>query len=195
MVLRPAVLIALAATILVSGCAHKIQITPQLDAIRNVEVETPADVNVGYFISAADKEKAVITPGGGGDKVTYTPYKETEAALNTMLGRAFHKVYSLRSLSDKSYIAEKNISYIFTPQINTDSSSSGVFTWMATDFTFELTCVAVNSEGVDVWKKTVVGDGHADYGELKRDFGLAARRAAEDAYSKMLQEIINAGEF
>jgi hypothetical protein len=191
---KPARILAITTIVLLTGCAHKVQITPDLDAIRSIEIQA-IDKNVGYFISAADKEMAVITPGGGGDKITYAPYKETEAALNTILGRNFDKVYSLHSLSDSAFIAEKDISYIFTPQVVTSSSSSGIFTWPATDFTFELTCTAVDTEGNTVWEKTVNGDGHADFSELMKDFGLSGRRAAEAAYTEMLQEIANAGVF
>jgi len=190
-----AAFIILATTIIVSGCAHKIQITPQLSSIRNIEVPAPVDKNVGYYISAADRESAVITPGGGGDKITYAPYKETEAALNTVLGRAFGKVYALRSPADSDFIAAKDISYIFTPRITPNSSSSNIFTWFATDFTFELTCTAVDAMGNDVWETSVTGTGHADTSEMMKDFGLSGRRATEDAYSRLLQELINAEVF
>ncbi|MDH3979515.1 MAG: hypothetical protein OEU91_03270 [Gammaproteobacteria bacterium] len=163
--------------------------------MRNAQVPAPSEKNVGYFIPAAEREKAVITPGGGGDKITYAPYKQTEAALNTILGRAFSKVYSMRSTNDTNFIAEKNISYIFTPVIETSSSSSGIFTWPATDFSLKLTCTAVDANGNKVWNKTVTGEGHAEYNEFIKDFGLSGRRAAEAAYTEMLMEIANAGVF
>jgi len=190
----PAVLIVSAA-ILLSGCAHKIQITPPLENIRSVPLAESSSRNVGYYISAENRSKAVITPGGGGDDVTYAPYKETEAALNTILSRTFRRVYSLPSMTDTAFITEKEISYIFTPLIQTNSSSTGIFTWPATDFTFELTCTVVDTEGNEIWAKTVTGEGHADYDEFMKDLGLSGRRAAEAAYSKMMQEISDAGGF
>lgn len=187
--------ILVAASILLVGCAHKIQITPPLENIRNVAMPEPVSSNAGYYISAENRSSAVITPGGGGDSVTYAPYKDTEAALNTILSRNFRRVYSLPSMNDTAFISEKEISYIFTPLIQTNSSSTGIFTWPATDFTFELTCTAVDTGGSEVWAKTVTGEGHADYDEFMKDLGLSGRRAAEAAYLEMMQEISNAGIF
>jgi len=193
--LRILAALAVVTTILLGGCAHKIQITPPLETIRNTPMNEPVNVTVGYFISAENRSKAVISPGGGGDKVTYAPYRETEAAMNTILSRNFVRVYSLPSMSDIDFITEKNISYIFTPVIQTNSSSSGIFTWPATDFSFELTCTAVDPAGNEVWGKTVTGEGHADYSEFMKDFGLSGRRAAEAAYLEMMHEISSAGVF
>jgi hypothetical protein len=36
-----------------------------------------------------------------------------------------------------------------------------------------------------VTKKSVTGSGHAEFGEFKRNFGLAAQRATLDAVQKM----------
>jgi hypothetical protein len=192
---RSATAILIAAAILVSGCAHKMQIVPPLDNIRSVPLSDASSKNAGYYISAENRSKAVVTPGGGGDKVTYAPYKETEAALNTILSRTFRRVYPVPSMTDTDFINEKEISYIFTPLIQVNSSSTGIFTWFATDFTFELTCTAVDTEGNKIWTKTVVGEGHADYDEVSQDAGIAGGRAAEAAYLKMMQEISNASVF
>lgn len=185
----------LAAAVFLSGCAHKIQITPPLEDIRNAPLAEQYSGNAAYYISAENRAKAVITRGGGGDHITYAPYKETEAALNTILSRTFKRVYSLPSLADTAFIAEKEIRFVFTPLIHTDSSSTGIFTWPATDFTFELTCMVVDAEGNEVWEKTVTGKGHADFDEFMKDLGLSGRRAAEAAYLEMMQEISKAGVF
>jgi hypothetical protein len=185
----------LLAAILISGCAHQIQITPSLDNIRSLPLSKSNSKNAAYYISAEDMSKAVVTPGGGGDSVTYAPYRQTEAALNTILSRNFSRIYSLPTLSDTNFISEKQISYVFTPLIRTDSSSTGIFTWPATDFTFELTCTATDARGNELWAKSVTGKGHANYDEVIKDFGLAGRRAAETAYLEMMKAISTAEVF
>src|SRR5436190_546409 len=82
------------------GCAHRIDITPPLNTL---QATSAAKINktVGYYISEADKAKEVTTPGGGGDRVTYQPYKESEPALNQVLSNIYVKVIPIRSLDDK----------------------------------------------------------------------------------------------
>ncbi len=184
----PVCLIALA------GCSHSIQLTPPLDSIRNIDLQRKIDKNVGYYISISDRNKEVTTPGGGGDDVKYFPYKETESALNTMLSRVFSKTYSIKDLNDSQFYLEKDISYIFKPTIKTSSSSSSAFTWPPTEFTFELTCTAVNPGDRIIWNKTVSATGNAEFSEFKSDFSLSARRASEKAFQKMMVEISNANE-
>ncbi|WP_321777167.1 hypothetical protein [Sulfurimonas sp.] len=72
---------SIVAITLLSGCSHKISISPSLEDIRETKVEKKVDVNVGYYISKHNKQLKVTTSGGGGDKVEYTPYKDTEGAF------------------------------------------------------------------------------------------------------------------
>lgn len=175
--------------LLLSGCAHKIDIAPNLDKIRETKVNRH-NVNVAYYISDANKKLEVITPGGGGDKVKYTPYSDTEGALNAVLSNVFKKAYSIKSIDDKSFIADKNISYIFEPRIVTSSSSSSLFTWPPTMFSLELTCRVLNPENGDkLWQITTNSIGSAEFEEFKSDFGLSAKRASEDAFYQMLKEL------
>ncbi len=178
---------ALLSVSLITGCAHNIQITPPVDNLRGGAVKVKSEINVGYYISPEDKAKVVTTPGGGGDKISYSPYKDTEEALNTVLSKTYKKVYSVPSLSDKDFVAQKQITYIFKPQLTTTSSSKSGLTWPPTDFSLTITCVAIDSNGNEVWKDTATGNGHAEFDEFKKDFPLAARRASEAAF-KQLQE-------
>lgn len=178
-----------ASLLMFSGCAHKIDMAPNLDSIRTTQVE-PFKLNVAYYISDADKQLEVITPGGGGDKVKYTPYADTEAALNAVLQNAFTKAYFLKSLEDKAFIADKNISYIFQPKIVTSSSSDNMFTWPPERFAVELTCTALDPlSKSSLWEITTNGAGTADFGDYRKDFSAAARKASEDAFLKMLIEL------
>ncbi|WP_075187679.1 hypothetical protein [Teredinibacter haidensis] len=176
------------------GCAHNIQVTPDSLSLKGLEVSSVSDKNVGYYISSEDKQKLVTTPGGGGDKVTYKPYADTEGALNTILMKVFSRVYAVDSLDNKDFISEKGISLIFVPELVTDSSSSSAFTWPPTDFSMNLTCTALNPAGETVWSKSVQAKGHAEFSEFTADFSLSARRASEEAFKLMLKEIDEAEE-
>jgi hypothetical protein len=180
---------------LMSGCSHKISLSPSLDELRGIKVEKKADVNVGYYISSEAKKTEITTPGGGGDKVKYTPYKDTEAALNTMLSRKFSRVYSLNSINDKNIIENKNIRYIFTTNIHTNSSSSNILIWPPTDFTMDLTCSAIDTNGKKIWNETVSAKGYANFDELMGNFSLSAKRATKEAFSKMLKKLEKANKF
>jgi hypothetical protein len=182
-------LLALSSLLLVTGCAHNIQITPSLDNLRNNPAQTKSDLNVGYYISAEDKTKEVTSAGGGGDKIAYAPYKDTEGALVAALSQVYKKVYSVPALTDRDFLAQKQITYIFKPQLTTTSSSSSAFTWPPTDFALTITCSAVDADGKEVWHDQVTGQGHAEFSEFKSDFPLAARRAAEDAFKKLQTKI------
>jgi hypothetical protein len=190
-------LIITALIVIVSGCAHPIHLTPNLDNLRmtNVEVENKINKNVGYHISKQDRAIEVITPGGGGDKVSYYPYEDTEGALITILLKVFNHVYSIPLINQTAFIQEKNISYIFKPSIKTNSSSDSLLTWPPTHFTFELTCTATDPSGNEVWSKKVKAEGNAEYNEFKENFSLSARRASEEAFKLMLAELLNANYF
>lgn len=181
--------------LLLSGCSHKISIAPSLTDIREVQVENKVDLNVGYYISDEAKKIATTTPGGGGDNITYTPYADLESALNTMLSRKFKRVYSVKSLEDKEYITNKNIVYLFTTTIKTDSSSTNILIWPPTDFTVELSCNAVNLDGGMVWSDTVFAKGQASAGELMKNFSLSAKRATEEAFKNMLIKLEKTDKF
>ena len=181
--------------LLVSACAHNIQINPDLNTLRSESSEGKIDAAVGYYISDENRMLKVTTPGGGGDKISYQPYKDTEGALNTILSDLFVSVFTIKDLNDKAFLEEKKIAYIFKPEINTDSSSDSIFTWPATDFTMNLTCEALDNNGNSIWVKTVTGEGKAEFSEFTADFGLSGRRATQDAFEKMKREISASNKF
>jgi hypothetical protein len=84
------------------GCAHQIAITPAPDAF-NAGGISRIDKNVGYYITPENLAKEVVTPGGGGDKVKYSPYKESEPTLKQVLSNLFRDVYRLPSPSDAEF--------------------------------------------------------------------------------------------
>jgi hypothetical protein len=186
-------LMALALAVL-TGCAHPIIITPSLASLNDAQV-VPMKKSVGYYISDADLALKVTTPGGGGDKVAYFPYKELEPALQKVLFNLFDKVERLPSLNDQATIAQKNITYVFVPSIKTDSSSTGIFTWMPTNFTVTLECKALTPTGATLWSREFSGNGTAATKELLGDFALAAKRASEAAFVEFQRSLSTAPEF
>lgn len=175
--------------LLTAACSHHIQINPETEKLRSAEGISKSSKNVGYYISPQNKLKEVKTPGGGGDSVTYEPYQDAEGALNTTLSKIYNRAYSVDSLENKNYFSDKNIEIIFIPTITTNSSSSSALTWPPTEFTVNLSCKAINPDGDTVWEKEINAKGNAKFSEFKKDFGLSGRRAMEDAFMQLLQDI------
>tara|TARA_B110000438_G_scaffold107678_1_gene105812 strand:- start:802 stop:1377 length:576 start_codon:yes stop_codon:yes gene_type:complete len=178
--------------LLVTGCAHQIEINPDMANIN--QAENKSEKIVGYYISDENKKKKVTSPGGGGDKITYLPYSDLESAFYTALSSKYKDVYSVKSLDESDFINEKGISLIFVPEIETNSSSDSLMTWPATDFSIKLTCKAIDANGELVWEKTVESAGHAEFDEFKSDFSLSARRASEQAINLLVEELNNITE-
>lgn len=175
------VLVALAA----GGCAHPMIISSDVAAIVPTAGATVIPKNVGLYISAENRAKQVTTPGGGGDKVTYKPYADMETGIYKMLSNVFQSVTVLSAPNDSAAIAKNSLSFVVTPEITTSSSSSGTFTWMATDFTVQLTCKITDSSGQSVTSLSSTGQGHAEFAELKSNFSLAGQKASQEALQKM----------
>lgn len=150
--------------------------------------------SVAYYISTEQRAQQVTTPGGGGDKVTYKPYKDMESGLYAVLSNVFGDVTALNSPADSAAIAKHNVAYIVTPEITTDSSSDSAMTWPPTRFTVTLTCNVTDVAGQAVLSRKVVGEGHAEFSEFKHDFSLSSKRATEDALLKMQTELLRAPE-
>jgi hypothetical protein len=174
-------------SLLLSGCAHQIQINPKTDGLQ--VSENMVNKAVGYHIAEADRLKKVTSPGGGGDKVSYTPYKDVETALYTVLSNKFSDVYLVKSLENKAFIKDNAIELVFLPSIETNSSSSSLVTWPPTKFTINLSCKAINADGNTVWEKVISSEGEAEFSEFKNDYSLAAKRATEKLFIQLANEL------
>jgi hypothetical protein len=183
----------LGAAFLVVGCAHQINISPPLNTLDVADLRK-IDKTVGYYIAPADLTKEVTTPGGGGDKVKYLPYQESEPALKYVLANTFTKVVPVAKLDDQQFLSSNNVAYVFVPTIETDSSSESAFTWPPTKFTVTLDCRALDAAGTTIWQQKVKGQGEASFDEFKQDFSLAARRASREAFRNLQTEISTAKE-
>lgn len=178
----------IAICILVTACAHRINITPsvsQLEAVKLPRIKQ----NVGYYISPENLKKQVVTPAGGGDNVKYLPYKESEPVLKAILLNVFVNAYQMPSLDDAQFISSRNISYIFIPEIVTNSSSRSIWIWPPSDFTVTLDCKAVEPSGGVLWKTTVDSEAHMGLPQVHQDFSLAGKVALAKAFSKLQHEI------
>lgn len=177
-----------AVCILATGCAHKINITPatsQLEAVKLPRIKK----NVGYYISPENLKKRVVSPAGGGDKVAYFPYKESEPILKAILSNIFINVYQISSLEKLQFIDSHNITYIFIPTIETNSSSRSIWIWPPSDFTARLDCKVTDSSREMVWKTTVNSEAHMGLPEVSNDHSLAGKVAISKAFSKLQHEI------
>jgi hypothetical protein len=178
----------------ITGCAHSIAINPDINKIQKDLKLMPIEKNVGYYIAPDVRDKNVTTQGGGGDSVSYFPYKDIEAGFYTMLETVFKEVTKLNSLTDMETINRASLAYIITPEISTESSSPSSFTWPPTHFIVNLTCNITDKDGKFLIKPSVVGEGLAEYDEFKSDFALAGKRASRDALLQMQSLLLNAPE-
>lgn len=188
------ILVSVAAIAVLAGCAHPIVISPSIDKITPDAAVKPVTKNVAYYIADDIRTKEVITPGGGGDRVSYQPYRDIETAFYKMLTNVFGNVVKLKTAKDAEAIAKNNVSYVVTPQLITNSSSPSPFTWPPTKFSVELTCAVADAAGNPVLTQKVLGEGNAEFSEFKSDFSLSARRASQDALLKMQKVLLDAPE-
>jgi hypothetical protein len=173
---------------LVTGCAHPISVTADLAQIKGSGAPR-IEKSVGYYISAADVQREVETPGGGGDKVKYFPYRDLEPAIYKSLSESFASVVKLDSPTDAAALAKNRIQLVILPTLVTNSSSSSALTWPPTKFSVELTCKVNDAAGKPVTEIKVTGNGEAEFSEFKSDFSMSAKRAAQDAAAKLVKAL------
>jgi len=173
------------------GCAHPIVVSPNTSKIeREMGAPPKTKANVGYFIPAEASNLEVTTPGGGGDNVRYFPYRDLDAAYQRMLLNVFENVTKLKSAADNNELTKDGIKYVLAPDVITHSGSTGFFTWPPTNFTVDLTSKIRDGSGKMIGNPRVVGNGQAEFSEFKGDYGLAGRRAMEDALIKMQRALL-----
>jgi hypothetical protein len=180
----------LAVVMMAAGCAHQMTMRADIAGLASPAGATPIPKNVGLYISPENRTKEVTTAGGGGDKVSYRPYADLETGLYKVIGNTFQNVDMLSSPSDVNSIAKHSLTLIAIPEITTMSSSNGVFTWMATDFTVQLSCRFTDLAGREVATVSATGTGHAEFADLKADFSAAGERASRDALEKFQAAVL-----
>jgi hypothetical protein len=188
-------LLSLCAALLVaavaSGCSHPISLTFDASKLLSTSSGPKTDRKVGLVISEEQKKLEVQTPGGGGDKVSYFPYRDLEAGLYVALSESFSSVSRVGSLTDPKVKAD-NLSLLFVPEVATTSLSPSLVTWPPTVFTVTLNVDVKDANNQSVKKLQVKGEGKAEFDEFKADHSLSAKRAAEDALKKLIQALAEA---
>lgn len=184
--------LALSACLLLGACAHPITINPKADFS---PAGSPVQKSVAYLVEEADRAREVTTPGGGGDMISYFPYRDLEPGIFQVLSAIFSKVTLIRKLDDER-IATNAVQMVFVPKITTSSSSSGVFTWPPTQFSVTIDYKVRDAAGRQTYSNTLVGNGGATFDEFMaaKDFALAARRASEDALNRFGEQVRAAPE-
>ncbi len=180
--------LATALLALLAACAHPIGIGPIETPVRNEAGLSPK--KVAYVMTDADRGKEVTTPGGGGDKVSYFPYRDLEKSIRDALRAVYTDVFVIKSSTDAEAIRTFGVSYVFSPEITTTSDSPSPFTWPPTKFGIDLTCKVTDAEGKLLTQVRAQGNGAAEYSEFMKDFGLSGRRAATQVSEQLKQEVM-----
>ena len=181
-------LAAVAAIVLLAACSHPVKITPPTLAL----VSDPAvrvDRAVGYLITDQQRAMQVTTGGGGGDKISYTPYRDLESGLYQTLASVFSSVYVVPGAGADTFFADKHLGFVFMPEIATDSSSSNILLWNPTDFSVRLHVVANDASGKAVWTRDFTGKAHSAAGGSLVE-NVAAQQAAADVFGQLQKALI-----
>lgn len=177
------------ACVFLFGCAHPITMNPDLAAVAAPAGAVPIAKKVGYHMPDALRAVEVTTPGGGGDKVRYFPYRDIEPGFYKALSEAFTGVSKVQNPKDVAALQAGGISLLITPEVTTTSYSDSAFTWPPTQFTVRLVCAIADANGKPVETISVSGEGAATFAEFKNNFSLAAVRASNDALGKLIKAL------
>jgi len=180
-------LCSVAALVAMTGCAHPISMSP--DAKLAASTAPKVNKAVAYVITPADMALEVTTPGGGGDKVKYQPYRDLDASLYAAFSEVFTDVSKAASVAEAQALAPKGVKLVIVPTIATTSSSDSAFTWPPTQFQVTLNCTATDVAGQTVAQVKAVGNGAATFSEFKSDFSLSARRASSEAIANLVKAL------
>lgn len=180
-------ILALGLALTLTACAHPISVSPLSTPPR--EEAKLINKHVAYVMTDELRNRSITTSGGGGDKVSYYPYRDLEKSIRDALRAVYQDVTVINSAPEAKADPAKSITLIFTPEISTSSSSDSMLTWPPTQFFINLECTAVDAEGKQLSKFRVSSNGAAQFSEFKSDFGLAGRRAATDLGNKLVQEL------
>jgi hypothetical protein len=191
---RLTALFALAVLFVLGGCAHPIQLTPDPTQLMGQGSGQKIDRPVVLVVSDAQLAQEVVSPGGGGDKVSYKPYKDLQTGMYIALGEVFTRVSLANSPSDPR-VGTDPATVIVTPDITTTSYSPSLFTWPPTVFTITLEFAFRDSKGTrTITTVRVQGEGRAEFDEFKSDFSLSSKRAAQDVLTRMVKAIRAQGD-
>lgn len=172
---------------LMVACAHPISLEPRATPTR--DEATLMAKKVAYVMNDEQRGRQVTTAGGGGDKVSYFPYRDMEKSFREALRAVFSDVVVLRSASDAQAVTASGAEFVFVPEIKTESFSSSIITWPPTRFDTVLQCQVNDASGAALTTVTAIASGAAEYSEFKGDFSMAARRSVQALADKFVEEL------
>ena len=183
--------LVLSAAVLAGGCAHPISLTADAASIVGSAGGATADRKVGLVVTEEQRKREVVSPGGGGDKLSYFPYRDLETGLYMALSEHFTGVSIVNGPGDAK-VKSEGLTLFVSPEISTTSHSPSLLTWPPTVFTVELACTVKDANDRVLKQLRVQGEGRAEFDEFKADPSLSAKRASNDALKKLVRAI---GEF
>lgn len=181
------VIFALGLALTLGACAHPISVSPLSSPPRD-EAKL-INKHVAYVMTDELRNRSVTTSGGGGDKVSYYPYRDLEKTIRDALRAVYQDVTVINAVTGID--PTKNFALVFTSEISTSSSSDSMLTWPPTQFFINLECTATDAEGKQLSRFRLSSNGTAQFSEFKSDFGLAGKRAATELGSKLVQELMS----
>lgn len=172
---------------LLAACAHPITVSP-LETPQRVDAKL-SPKKAAYVMTDADRNLEVTTPGGGGDKVNYKPYRDLEKAIRDALRAVYSEVIAVTSANDQEAFRTHGVSLVFSPRITTTSESPSPFTWPPTKFGIEMTSQVSDPGGAPITTIRTQSQGAAEFDEFKHDLSLSARRAATQLSEQFRQQV------
>jgi hypothetical protein len=173
--------------VLATGCAHPISLSGDVAGLGGTGA-SKIDRKVGLVMNDDLRKREVTSPGGGGDKVSYQPYRDLETGLYVALSESFSGVSRVSGAADPK-VQTDGLQLLVTPSISTTSYSPSLMTWPPTVFTIELACSITDAQNKPVTEVKVQGEGRAEFDEFKGDFSLSAKRASTDALKKLVKAL------
>lgn len=178
------------ATLLVvtlTGCAHPVSLSSDVSKLMGSGANK-IDRKVGLVMTDEQRRFEQTTPSGGGDKVSYLPYRDLESGLYVVLSENFAGVTRVAGVNDPK-VAADGLAFLVLPAIATTSFSPSLVTWPPTIFTVAVTLSVVDPRNNPVTEVKVQGEGRAEFDDFKTDVSLSAKRAAEDVLKKLMKAI------
>ena len=179
--------LAMLLVVTLTGCAHPVSLSSDVSKLMGSGANK-IDRKVGLVVTDEQRRFEQTTPSGGGDKVSYLPYRDLESGLYVVLSENFAGVTRVAGVNDPK-VAADGLAFLVLPAIATTSFSPSLVTWPPTIFTVAVTLSVVDPRNNPVTEVKVQGEGRAEFDDFKTDVSLSAKRAAEDVLKKLMKAI------